>query len=172
MVHATASHIVESTPLIERWWTDLKTPVGRMRLTASASGLLRAEFCDEPRDADGECIETKILQQAKKELTEYFAGYRTHFEVPLDLRGRGFQLEVWRELQLIPFGTTTTYGEIAKRLLLENGARAVGVANGMNPVAVIVPCHRVVGQKNQITGYAGGIDRKAWLLKHECSTLV
>lgn len=168
-------HVVEQ-PLIaapaDLYWTDMKTPVGRMRLTATSAGLMRAEFCDDPRDAEGECIETKILQQARKELTEYFAGYRTHFEVPLDLRGTEFQIEVWRELQLIPYGTTITYGEIAKRLLLTNGSRAVGLANGQNPVAVIVPCHRVLGQKNQLTGYAGGLDRKAWLLKHECSTLV
>ncbi len=172
MVHAPTQLLTDAAPQVERYWTDLKTPLGRMRLTASAHGLMRAEFCDEPREADGECIETKLLQQARKELTEYYAGLRTHFEIPLDLRGTEFQLEVWRELQLIPFGTTTTYGEIAKRLMIDNGARAVGVANGMNPVAVVVPCHRVIGQKNQITGYAGGIDRKTWLLKHECSTLV
>lgn len=150
----------------------MKTPVGRMRLTASATGLMRADFLDEPLEINGDCVETKVLQLARKELTEYFAGFRTHFEVPLDLRGTEFQLEVWRELQLIPYGTTITYGEIAKHLLLTNGARAVGLANGQNPVAIIVPCHRVIGAKNQLTGYAGGLDRKAWLLKHESSTLV
>jgi len=168
-------HIVEESLSVESaqvYWSDLKTPLGRMRLTASEKGLMRADFLDDPQEIPGECVETKILQVARKELTEYFAGYRTHFEVPLDLRGTEFQLEVWRELQLIPFGTTITYGEIAKRLLLSNGARAVGLANGQNPVAVIVPCHRVLGQHNHLTGYAGGIDRKTWLLKHECSTLV
>lgn len=157
---------------VQEYWTDMKTPVGRMRLTASATGLMRADFLDEPMENNGECIETKVLQLARKELTEYFAGYRTHFEVPLDLRGTEFQLEVWRELQLIPYGTTITYGEIAKHLLMTNGARAVGLANGQNPIAVIVPCHRVIGARNQLTGYAGGLDRKAWLLKHESSTLV
>lgn len=170
MVHVAEQPIVETAS--ELYWTDLKTPLGRMRLTASAYGLMRAEFMDDPRDAVGECVETKLLQLARKELTEYFAGYRTHFDVPLDLRGTEFQLEVWRELRLIPYGTTITYGEIAKHLLLPNASRAVGVANGQNPVAVIVPCHRVLGQKNQLTGYAGGIDRKSWLLRHECSTLV
>ncbi len=150
----------------------MKTPLGRMRLTASAAGLMRADFLDDPQETEGECVETKVLQLARKELTEYFAGYRTHFETPLDLRGTEFQMEVWRELQLIPFGTTITYGEIAKHLLLPNGSRAVGLANGQNPIAVVVPCHRVLGQKNQLTGYAGGVDRKSWLLKHECSTLV
>jgi len=170
MVHVAEQPLIAASE--ELYWTDFKTPVGRMRLTASANGLMRAEFCDEPRETDGECVETKILQLARKELTEYFAGYRTHFEVPLDLRGTEFQQEVWRELQLIPYGTTLTYGEIAKHLLLVNGARAVGLANGQNPIAVIVPCHRVIGARNQLTGYAGGLDRKAWLLKHECSTLV
>lgn len=170
MVH-TAEHSVVQTAE-EVFWIDMKTQLGRMRLTASGVGLLRAEFMDDPKEAEGVCIETKILQHARKELTEYFAGYRTHFETPLDLRGTEFQIEVWRELQLIPFGTTITYGEIAKRLLLTNGSRAVGLANGQNPIAVIVPCHRVLGQNNHLTGYAGGVDRKAWLLRHECSTLV
>lgn len=170
MVHVAEAPLILET--VQEYWTDMKTPVGRMRLTASATGLMRADFLDEPLEINGDCIETKVLQLARKELTEYFAGYRTHFEVPLDLRGTEFQLEVWRELQLIPYGTTVTYGEIAKHLLMTNGARAVGLANGQNPIAVIVPCHRVIGHKGQLTGYAGGLDRKAWLLKHESSTLV
>ena len=170
MVHVVDQHEIETSEDV--YWSDMKTPIGRMRLTASAYGLMRAEFCDDPKEAEGECLETKVLQWARKELTEYFAGYRTHFEVPLDLRGSEFQREVWRELQLIPYGTTLTYGEIAKRIFYPSASRAIGVANGQNPIAVIVPCHRVLGQKNQLTGYAGGLDRKAWLLKHECSTLV
>lgn len=170
MAHIAEQSVAALTE--ELFWTDMKTPLGRMRLTASGIGLLRADFMDEPRDADGECVETKILQLARKELTEYFAGYRTHFEVPLDLRGTEFQREVWRELRLISFGTTLTYGEIAKNLWLPKSSRAVGLATGQNPIAVIVPCHRVLGQNNHLTGYAGGVDRKAWLLRHECSTLV
>lgn len=151
----------------------MKTPLGKMRLVANDEGLTRVDFSDVLTAPESECVETKILQQAKKELTEYFAGVRTHFESPLAMKGTEFQRAVWQELLKIPFGTTTTYGEMAKRMQLgANSARAVGLANGQNPVAIIVPCHRVIGAQGQLVGYAGGIDRKSWLLKHECSTLV
>ncbi len=104
----------------------------------------------------------------REQLDEYFAGERTAFDVPLQMDGSGFQLRVWRELREIPYGTTTSYGEIARRLgKSAAAARAVGLANGQNPISVIVPCHRVIGADGSLTGYGGGLERKRYLLDLE-----
>jgi methylated-DNA-[protein]-cysteine S-methyltransferase len=103
----------------------------------------------------------------RAQLSEYFAGERTAFEVPLALHGSPFELRVWRALQEIPYGATTSYGELARRIGHPTAARAVGMANGRNPVAVIVPCHRVIGADGTLTGYGGGLERKRLLLDLE-----
>jgi methylated-DNA-[protein]-cysteine S-methyltransferase len=103
----------------------------------------------------------------RAQLAEYFAGTRQQFDVPLKLGGTPFQQQVWQELLRIPFGETITYGELAKRVGKPEGARAVGHANGRNPVSIIVPCHRVIGANGKLTGYAGGMDKKQWLLAWE-----
>ncbi len=103
----------------------------------------------------------------REELAEYFAGERQTFDVPLKLAGAPFQQRVWRELVRIPFGTTITYGELARRLGRPTASRAVGHANSRNPISIIVPCHRVIGADGKLTGYAGGIDKKQWLLEWE-----
>jgi len=108
-----------------------------------------------------------MLKQAARQLDEYFAGDRREFSVPLDLIGTAFQISVWRSLEAIPFGDTLTYGEIAAQLGKPEASRAVGAANGRNPISIIVPCHRVVGANGSLVGFAGGVEKKAWLLGHE-----
>ena len=104
---------------------------------------------------------------AARQIEEYFAGTRTIFDLVVAPEGTEFERRVWRELVQIPFGATDTYGEIARRLGEPDAARAVGVANARNPIAIIVPCHRVIGSDGDLTGYAGGLDRKKWLLDME-----
>ena len=154
------------------YWTDLRTPLGKLRLVADVRGLNRVEFSDRIRSSAGVCVETKILQQAKRELKEYFSGVRTEFEIPLNPDGTEFQIAVWNELLKLPFGATTTYGEIARNMGNPEAMRAVGAANGKNPIAIIIPCHRVVGTNGKLIGYGGGIDRKLWLLKHETAEIL
>lgn len=103
----------------------------------------------------------------RKQLAEYFAGERQQFDVPLKLAGTSFQLCVWQELAKIPFGTTITYAELAQRVGQPTASRAVGNANGRNPISIIVPCHRVIGASGKLTGYAGGVAKKKWLLEWE-----
>ncbi|MEL0602916.1 MULTISPECIES: methylated-DNA--[protein]-cysteine S-methyltransferase [Pseudoalteromonas] len=102
-----------------------------------------------------------------KQLNEYFNGRRTTFNVPLDTHGTPFQNSVWQALLSVPFGKTSTYGDIARLLNNPKAVRAVGAANGKNPISIIVPCHRIIGANAKLTGYAGGLARKQWLLKHE-----
>ena len=109
----------------------------------------------------------KVLDQTISELKEYFDGNRREFSVPLLLAGTKFQQTVWAELMNIPFGTTISYGELAKRLGDPLLTRAVGTANGANPISIIIPCHRVIGANGHLTGYGGGIEKKRWLLDHE-----
>jgi methylated-DNA-[protein]-cysteine S-methyltransferase len=103
----------------------------------------------------------------REQLAEYFAGERQQFDVPLKLAGTPFQQHVWRELVRIPFGTTITYAQLAQRIGKPTASRAVGAANGRNPISILVPCHRVIGASGKLTGYAGGIDKKQWLLAWE-----
>ena len=108
-----------------------------------------------------------MLALAATQLTEYFAGNRTAFELPLAPAGTAFQQLVWRQLAAIPFGETWSYGALAREIQRPSASRAVGMANSKNPIAIIVPCHRVVGANGQLTGYAGGMVAKQWLLEHE-----
>lgn len=106
------------------------------------------------------------------QMNQYFSGERHEFDVPLDLTGSPFQMRVWRMLLQIPYGETVNYGTLAKRLGGPQYSRAVGLANSKNPVSIIVPCHRVIGSNGHLTGYAGGLDVKRWLLTHERNTLL
>ncbi len=108
-----------------------------------------------------------LLTEVANQLRQYFVGERQTFELPLAAAGTSFQQQVWQQLGQIPFGDTQSYGELAQRLGNKNAMRAVGAANGRNPIAIIVPCHRVIGADGKLTGYAGGLDRKIWLLQHE-----
>jgi methylated-DNA-[protein]-cysteine S-methyltransferase len=145
-------------------WMD--SPIGGLRIHVSAGLVTAIDFgADQPRGAR---LADPLLDRAETQLEEYFAGQRTIFDLPLASEGSEFQKKVWSELQRIPFGETASYGDIARRLGYEPGiSRAVGAANGANPIPIVVPCHRVVGADGSLTGYAGGIERKRTLLALE-----
>jgi methylated-DNA-[protein]-cysteine S-methyltransferase len=159
-------------------FTTIPSPVDELLVAASDQGLTTLLFevwghgpgelertAWEPDDGTGRAGE--ILADARRQLAEYFDHQRTSFDLPLDMQGTAFQLQVWQQLTRIPYGSTTSYGEIARRLGTPNGSRAVGAANGRNPVAIVVPCHRVIGANGDLTGFGGGMARKEWLLRHE-----
>ena len=145
----------------------MPSPLGLLRLYAHADELVGAHLPD-PDDAPeapyGEC---PVLRETARQLEEYFAGTRREFALPLAPRGTGFQQLVWRALTQIPYGVTRSYGELARAIARPSASRAVGAANGKNPIAIIVPCHRVIGANGTLTGYAGGLAAKQWLLAHE-----
>lgn len=144
-------------------WMD--SPVGGLRLHADAGLLTAVQFDAAPVGAR---VDDPVLDAAQEQLEQYFAGTRQEFDLPLASDGTEFQRKVWGELRRIPFGQTASYGEIAQRLGYEPGiSRAVGAANGANPLPIIVPCHRVVGSDGTLTGYSGGIERKTTLLALE-----
>jgi methylated-DNA-[protein]-cysteine S-methyltransferase len=155
---------------------SVPSPVGPLRLIATATGLSELHFAArraavpgvEGERTDGRA-ET-ILERVRTELDEYFAGGRVSFDIPLHLHGTPFQIRVWTALREIPYGTTLSYGELARRIGAPKAVRAVGAANGQNPVAIIVPCHRVIGANGDLTGFGGGIERKRWLLQHESAS--
>jgi methylated-DNA-[protein]-cysteine S-methyltransferase len=153
------------------------TPLGELTLVASDTALMAVHFptSRDRRGSGGEAHSVErgndVLARVRQQLDEYFARTRTTFDLPLDPVGSAFQLRAWSELRAIPYGTTVSYSEIALRLGDVRAARAVGAANGQNPIPIIVPCHRVVGAKGGLTGFGGGIDRKRWLLEHEGALL-
>lgn len=152
-------------------FTQVPSPVGELTVAASEKGLVCLLFerwgHGPARDGWVGDNGSEILAETKRQLAEYFDHERRTFELPLDLSGTPFQLQVWKQLTRIPYGSTTSYGEIAKRLGTPSGSRAVGAANGRNPVAIVVPCHRVIGANGDLTGFGGGMERKEWLLRHE-----
>jgi methylated-DNA-[protein]-cysteine S-methyltransferase len=150
-------------------FTDyLDTPLGLFEFMATEKGIFQAIFCgDKVDDQQSVSKVNDITALCKQQLIEYFAGKRQVFTVPLDPKGTVFQQSVWDCLAKIPFGSVKSYGEIAKMLNKPKASQAVGGANGRNPITLIVPCHRVIGGDGSLTGYAGGIERKLWLLKHE-----
>ena len=155
-------------------WTVIDSPIGPLRLRATDRGLAGIEFSPFRGHLIGDGDDQHpVLVAAATQLGEYFAGTRTQFDLPLDPSGTDFQRRVWDELRGIGYGETASYGEIARRLGLTNTAsRAVGLANGRNPLPIVVPCHRVIGANGTLTGYAGGIERKRLLLDLERPALV
>lgn len=152
----------------------VNSPLGKLELIAADAGLVGVFFRNHkhPRTFDAERTEAHpVLGQVRRELAEYFAGKRTQFTTPLappELRGgTPFQLAVWAALLTIPFGETRSYAQIAQQIGNPSAVRAVGAANGLNPISILVPCHRVVGKSGKLTGYAGGLENKEWLLGHE-----
>jgi methylated-DNA-[protein]-cysteine S-methyltransferase len=153
-----------------RYQTKIDSPIGTLTLVAEDDALTEVRFPNDSHDDDIDMVDVAdhaVLQQAADELGEYFSGTRVDFDVPLDPHGTEFQLAAWSALRTIPYGETVSYGEQAKRLGDPGKARAVGAANGRNPLPIIVPCHRVVGANGHLTGFGGGIETKAWLLDHE-----
>ena len=157
--------------------TSVQSPLGPIVIAATAKGLAGLWFTEGQRylpsqltgpQAWPEDAEHPVLKQVTRQLTDYFAGQRNHFEVPLDLGcGTAFQQSVWQALLTIPQGSTASYGEVSRRIGKPLAMRAVGAAVGRNPVSIIVPCHRVMGSNGSLTGYGGGLHRKAALLKLE-----
>jgi methylated-DNA-[protein]-cysteine S-methyltransferase len=150
---------------------DVASPVGRLRLIASEIALVGIWF-EHGRDAARSALwltrsPSPVLEQTRIQLEEYFAERRQVFELPLDPRGTDFQRRVWQRLLKIPYGTTTTYGALARELGDPDASRAVGLANGSNPLPIVIPCHRVIGANGTLTGFGGGLATKAALLDLE-----
>jgi methylated-DNA-[protein]-cysteine S-methyltransferase len=150
----------------------MESPVGKLKLVASDKGLVAVLWeNDSPRRVRlSELVSSEqhpVLVVAERQLGEYFAGSRKTFSIALDMRGTPFQKNVWEALLAIPFGETRSYGQLAKQLGNPHATRAVGAANGRNPVSIIVPCHRVIGSSGKLTGFAGGLETKAHLLSLE-----
>ncbi len=156
-------------------WKVIESPIGPLRLVADAGALTAIEFSPfrDGRAVGDQADDDDVLTLAAAQLAEYFAGTRTVFDLPLAPVGTAFQRRVWEELTRIGYGDTASYGEIAHRLGLTNAAsRAIGAANGRNPIPIVVPCHRVIGANGTLTGYAGGVARKQRLLELERPTLL
>ena len=148
------------------------SPIGKLKLVASDKGLVAVLWEKENpgRVRLNELLEDPshpVLCKTERQLEEYFAGSRQSFSLPLDMRGTRFQNQVWEALLAIPFGETRSYGQLANQLGNPKATRAVGAANGRNPIAIVVPCHRVIGFSGKLTGFAGGLEAKAHLLALE-----
>jgi len=181
MAHETFSHHMLSTSAhaffqANVWQMPVNSPLGSLTLVASDKGLCGVWFEDQAHKPNLRHLpwgsSQHWLRLAKNQLTDYFAGKRSSFDLPLDLaNGSDFQQRVWRALLKIPYGRYSTYGELAQHLGQAQAARAVGTAVGRNPLSIIVPCHRVVGANGALTGYAGGLWRKMDLLQREGTLL-
>ena len=145
------------------------TPVGLLRVAECQGAIVQIQFVQENAEALANALhqETLLLLEAKRQLTEYFAGERKAFSLPLKAEGTAFQKRVWQQLEQIPYGETRSYGEIAREIGNSKAARAVGSANHCNPIAIVVPCHRVIGATGKLVGYAGGLEIKRSLLELE-----
>ena len=146
------------------------SPIGPLLVAGDSVGLreIRFEMPDRPALPEPDWLrDGGALGPVLEQLHEYFAGTRQQFELRVSPQGTEFQQGVWRLLQQVPFGTTTTYGTLAEQLGMRHGARAVGLANGSNPVPIVIPCHRVVGSDGSLTGFGGGLERKRYLLSLE-----
>ncbi len=156
------------------YFKDIQTPVGLLKLIATEKGLAAVLWEGESLervkiDRGIEAKNNPLLLETEKQLSEYFQKQRTVFNLPLDFTGTEFQKKVWELLLTIPFGETRTYGDIARQLGDIKAVRAVGAANGKNPISIIAPCHRVIGTSGKLTGFAGGLTNKAFLLRLEQS---
>ena len=143
----------------------LDSPLGSLLLEGDADGIQKLSVMEDPQDPSAEI--PAELQSAAQQIHEYFQGQRSIFDLKLNPQGTSFQKQVWTQLAEIPFGKTATYMDMAKRLGDPKSIRAAASANGKNPIMIIIPCHRVIGSDGSLTGYAGGLWRKKWLLEHE-----
>jgi methylated-DNA-[protein]-cysteine S-methyltransferase len=145
----------------------MESPIGQLRLAADAEGLREVHILGNGEAAEPWTPKTDVLAEAIRQLEEYFQGTRATFDLPLTPEGTDFQRRVWVTLAGIPAGKTISYQELARRLGDPKCIRAAGMANGKNPIAIIIPCHRVIGSDGSLVGYAGGLPAKQWLLDHE-----
>lgn len=146
---------------------SMPTAVGWLQVSASEQAIVRIEFVEQTQPDN----DSPLTRAAVSQLRQYFAGQRQQFDLPLTAIGTAFQQQVWQQLCRIPYGHTCSYKEIATAIDRHKAVRAVGAANGKNPLAIVVPCHRVIGTNGTLTGYAGGLTRKAWLLQLEAQVL-
>jgi methylated-DNA-[protein]-cysteine S-methyltransferase len=154
------------------YFTTYESPIQELKLLSDGRSLIGLYMMSEKHalQQQSDWVEDDSVApfpETKRQLDEYFAGTLTEFDLPIQLHGTEFQQKVWEVLKTIPYGVTMSYGELAKQLNQPNASRAVGLANGKNPVSIVVPCHRVIGANGKLTGYGGGIERKQWLLSHE-----
>ena len=157
-------------PAVGDRFSVMASPVGDLLLVGTERGLSGLYFLGHRNTPpiEPEWVEDdRAFEEVRRQLDEYFAGERSEFDIDLDLHGTPFQRTVWDGLLGIPFGATSSYGELAERIGKAGAFRAVGLANGRNPVSIIVPCHRVIGADGSLTGYGWGTERKQWLLEHE-----
>ncbi|MBX2800893.1 MAG: methylated-DNA--[protein]-cysteine S-methyltransferase [Myxococcales bacterium] len=151
--------------------TTFDSPLGPIRVEATPQGLRRISLLDgvgvEDPPPGAEAGTLPVIEEAIRQLRAYFDGGRTHFELPVDVPGTDFQQQVWQALTEIPFGETRSYGEVAQAIGKPKAVRAVGAANGRNPLPIVVPCHRVIGADGSLTGFRGGVELKRRLLGHE-----
>ena len=164
--------IVEQGNRKRHVWRSVESPVGRLRIVATDDGLAAVLWENDrpgrvPLKIEAEVPDHPVLLDAERQLHQYFAGSRKQFTLRLDVEGTPFQRKVWTALLAIPFGETRSYGQIAHEIGRPGAARAVGAANGRNPVSIVAPCHRVVGANGALTGFAGGLAVKAQLLALE-----
>lgn len=153
-------------------FTQMASPLGTLQLTAEGGRLTGVHFPGQKHDRPAQphwqrADDEPVLAQARRQLDEFFAGQRSRFDLPLAPQGTPFQQAVWRSLLAVPFGATSTYGAIAEAIGKPSAVRAVGAAVGANPLGIVVPCHRIIGRDGTLTGYAGGLERKARLLALE-----
>jgi len=150
--------------LMKEYKTYYSSPIGVLEICASDKGITRLDFVKKRKTISSNHA---ILAECKKQLDKYFKGTLKTFTLPLDTQGTVFQKSVWSKLKKIPYGKTLSYGEIASKIKNPKASRAVGMANNKNKIAILLPCHRVIGSDGKLVGYASGVWRKKWLLEHE-----
>ncbi|MCE9830993.1 methylated-DNA--[protein]-cysteine S-methyltransferase [Vibrio diabolicus] len=158
---------------MKTFYTEMPSPLGTVTIQSNAEGLLGIWFetcTTKPSELGARDAQHPVLRQAVTQLNEYFSGLRNEFELPLAATGTDFQNQVWQALTTIPYGETWSYQDLANAIGNPKAVRAVGLANGKNPISIVVPCHRVIGKSGKLTGYAGGVERKQRLLTLEQGT--
>ena len=155
--------------MIETHYGYYESPIGTVEIGGNDTAVTTLYFVENRRDA---VVSTAVIDDAVEQLNAYFTAGRTTFDLPLALHGTDFQRQVWEQLVTVSFGQTVAYQFIADAIGKPQAVRAVGAANGQNPISIIVPCHRVIGSNGQLTGYGGGLWRKEWLLRHEGALLL
>ena len=154
--------------MTKKYYGYYNSPIGILEIITSDDAIISAMFVDEVKESTGE---SEILKEAIKQFDEYFKGTRKDFDIKCEIQGTEFQKKVWDALMEIPYGVTLSYKELAIKIGNEKATRAVGNANSKNIISIIIPCHRVIGSDKSLTGYAGGLNRKKWLLEHERKNL-
>lgn len=149
------------------YFSTMDSPIGEILLRSNGEVLTGLFMRAHEKDVSAWTRSDALLKPAREQLRAYFAGERRDFDLPMQGQGTVFQQKVWKALCDIPYGETISYGELARRIAQPTASRAVGLANGQNPISIIVPCHRVIGASGKLTGYGGGLPNKQWLLAHE-----